>query len=188
MSGRRALAAEMVLASLGCLASLGLWGQDWTGGGNPAPRVEMAWASPVRVEAGGDSTVTLNFRVRPNFHINSNKPGSKLLIPTVLKLSPPTDIIVGSTDYPAGKDMKLSFAPGEKLNVYTGNFEVTTRVITMRKTPPGNYRVRGDLKYQACDNRACYPPTTIPVIFDVTVARASSGHTRRNPAQSPHAR
>ena len=188
MKGRRALAVGTVLAYLGCLAALG-WGQNWTGvGSSPQSRLEVASVAPVTVKAGSDSTVALNFRVRPNFHINSNTPGSDLLIPTVLKLSPPTDIIVGETNYPAGKNMNFSFAPGQKLNVYTGDFEVTTRVIAMRKTPAGKYRVRGDLKYQACDARSCYPPTTLPVMFDVTVAHASSGRTRRNPAQSPHAR
>ena len=127
MKGRLLLAVGMLLG-LGCLASLG-WGQDWTAvGSSPQGRVEVASVAPVTVKAGSDSTVALNFRVRPKFHINSNTPGSDLLIPTVLKLSPPTDIIVGETNYPAGKNMNFSFARGQKLNVYTGDFEVTTRV------------------------------------------------------------
>ncbi len=122
--------------------------------------------------------------MRPSFHINSNTPGSDLLIPTVLRLDPPTDVIA-STTYPKGKNMAFPFAPSHKLNVYTGNFQVTTRVVVARNMRPGKYRVRGDLKYQACDNRACYPPTQLPVAFDVTVVRPV--HRRRNPAQSPHA-
>jgi hypothetical protein len=147
----------------------------------------MASVGPVKVAPGGNSTVALSFRVRPNYHINSNKPGSDMLIPTVLKLDPPTDVVV-STTYPEGKNLAFAFSPSHKLNVYTGDFQLTTRVIADRKLRPGKYRVHGELRYHACDARAGYPPTDIPVAFDITVARPSSGRARHNPAQSPNAR
>jgi hypothetical protein len=50
----------------------------------------------------------------------------------------------------------------------------------------GKYVVRGTLKYQACDNSACYPPKQLPVSFDVKIAKAPAA-PRKNPAQSPHA-
>jgi hypothetical protein len=48
----------------------------------------------------------------------------------------------------------------------------------------GNYRIHGELKYQACDNSACYPPKSIPVNFDVQVQNVPKAR-RKNPAQSP---
>jgi hypothetical protein len=191
MKLRRMRVAVFWLAFLVCIAPSAGASQQWAGLGsnsNSNVKVEVASVAPVKVRQGGNSTVTLNFRVRPNYHINSNTPGSGLLIPTVLRLDPPTDVIVGSTTYPEGKNMAFSFAPGHELNVYTGDFEVTTRVMVERKLRPGKYRVRGNLRYQACDARACYSPTELPVTFDVQVVRPSSGHKRRNPAQSPHAR
>jgi hypothetical protein len=50
----------------------------------------------------------------------------------------------------------------------------------------GKYIVRGTLKYQACDNAACYPPRQLPVSFDVKIAKAPPA-PHKNPAQSPHA-
>jgi hypothetical protein len=150
-------------------------------------RVTTAPVDTVIVGAGRSTQVELPFRVVPGYHINSNKPTSELLLPTVIKLSPPTNIAVGNTAYPAGQDKSFSFSPNEKLNVYTGDFVVSALVRPSRNTPPGTYRVRGALKYQACDNRACYPPGEVPVSFDVKVTKAkSSGRARRNPAQSPH--
>jgi len=52
--------------------------------------------------------------------------------------------------------------------------------------PAGRFRVHGFLQYQACDDRACYPQTKLPVAFDVKVSKAASGRSRRNPPQSPH--
>jgi hypothetical protein len=52
---------------------------------------------------------------------------------------------------------------------------------------PGKYSLRGHLKYQACDNAACYPPRELPVEFEVKVTKAAgAGGGRRNPRQSPH--
>jgi cytochrome c biogenesis DsbD-like protein len=152
-------------------------------------RVAFAPVATVKVAAGKSTTVELPFRVIRGYHINSNKPTSELLVPTVLSVQPPTDIAVAKLTYPAGEDRSFPFSPGEKLNVYTGDFAVTGLVRAARKIPPGTYRVKGILKYQACDDRACYPPGQLPVAFDVKVTKAASAsRPRHNPAQSPHVR
>lgn len=148
--------------------------------------VTAAPISTVTVRAGTAAQVDLPFRVAPGFHINSHQPGSDLLIPTAVHLNPPTDIAVEKVTYPKGEDLSFSFAPDQKLNVYQGDFEVTAMVSPTRNTTAGRYRVHGMLKYQACDDRACYPATQVPVAFDVQVLKALNTRTRRNPAQSPH--
>jgi hypothetical protein len=151
-------------------------------------RVTAAPIDDVSVKQGGSTPVELQFRVSPGYHINSNKPKSELLLPTVVSLSVPTNVSVAKVKYPAGEELAFPFSPDEKLSVYTGDFTVHAIVAAAKATPQGTYRVHGNLRYQACDNRACYPPTTIPLSFDVKVAKgtSSSTHTRRNPAQSPH--
>lgn len=152
-----------------------------------APKVTAAPISTVRVKQGTSAPVLMMFRVHPGYHINSNKPNSELMIPTAVKLDVPTDISVAKMTYPAGKDYSFSFSPDEKISVYSGDFAVKGLVVTNRKTPRGTFRVHGTLKYQACDNRACYPPATIPLQFDVNVQKvAVVTRTRPNPAQSPH--
>ncbi len=134
-------------------------------------------AGPVTIGRGKPSPVTLQFRVAPGFHINSNKPTSELLVPTVLSLDPPTDIVVGKITYPAGVDANFEFAPSETLNVYAGKFDITALVTAAKAATPGKYRVHGLLKYQACDNRACYPPKKAPADFDITVLKSKSSGT-----------
>ena len=129
--------------------------------------------------------VDLDFRVAPGFHINSNKPKSEFLIPTALKMDPPTDIALGKTQYPMGKDVSFPFSPDEKLNVFSGDFTIKLSVHPLNSVVPGKYMMRGTLRYQACDNAQCFPPKTLPVSFEVKVVKQpSQGH--RNPAQSPH--
>jgi hypothetical protein len=181
MTSRQKFAVVVLLMTAPALA------QVETSKPKPTQRVAFAPVATVKVAAGKSTTVELPFRVTPGYHINSHKPTSELLIATVLSVRPPTDIVVTKLTYPAGKDRSFPFSPGDKLNVYTGDFAVTGLVRALRTTPPGTYRVRGILKYQACDDRACYPPGQLPVAFDVKITRAAStGTHRRNPAQSPH--
>ncbi len=158
-------------------------------GRDPQPKVEVASVEPVRVAPGKATSVDIRFRVRRGYHINSNQPKSDLLVPTVLKLDPPTNVSVGRTVYPPGREMTIPFAPEEKLSVYTGDFTLNTHVSAARNTPAGTYRVRGELQYQACDDRACYAPTKLPMYFDVTVGtpRAAKRALRKT-GQSPHIR
>src|SRR5579871_1034252 len=153
--------------------------------GSKGPSVSLAPIDPVTVTRGQAGAVSLHFRVARGFHINSNTPKSEFLIPTTLKMDAPTDIALTKLTYPEGKDMSFPFAPDEKLNVYTGDFTVTLNVRPLHTVQPGKYAIHGDLKYQACDNAACYPPKHLPIDFEVRVLRGAA-QGGKNPAQSPH--
>jgi hypothetical protein len=150
-----------------------------------APSVTMEPVPMVSAARAKQTIVNLNFRVPRGYHINSNAPKSEFLIPTALKMDLPTDIILGKIAYPAGEDVSFPFSPDEKLNVYTGDFTIGLAVHPLASVVPGKYVMHGVLRYQACDNAACYPPKTVPVSFEVKVVKdKATGH--RNPAQSPH--
>jgi hypothetical protein len=138
----------------------------------------------VTVSPGRPARIALRFAVTDGNHVNSSKPKSEFLIPTRLKLNAPTDLMIGRIEYPAGRDMSFAFSPDEKLNVYTGPFDITGLVSADRTASPGQYRVHGELTYQACNNRACFPPRHLPVAFNVRVLPGR--RTRHNPPQSPH--
>jgi len=177
---RTLLASALSLLMMSAFASA----QDDLGPQGPA--VKMAPAPVITVTQGKPATVPLSFRVASGYHINSNKPKSEFLIPTVLKVEATTDIVIGRTTYPDGQDMSFAFAPDEKLNVYTGDFQIDVLVRPLVSVQSGKYVVRGTLKYQACDKSACYPPKQLPISFDVKIAKAPAAH-HANPAQSPHA-
>lgn len=135
------------------------------------PTVSFESASPVVVTPGHFARVTLVFRVGDGFHINSHKPLDELLLPTAIQLSPPTDIMISKIEYPDGEMLSFPFSPESKLSVYSGEFRVTAAVRPAAAMPHGTFRVHGDLRFQACNNRQCFPPKKIPVQFDVKVER-----------------
>lgn len=150
-----------------------------------APTVTVAPVPLVTAQRATQTTVELNFRVPPGYHINSNTPKSEFLIPTALKMELPTDIILGKIQYPAGEDRSFPFSPDEKLSVYSGDFAIELGVHPLQSVVPGKYVMHGVLRYQACDNAACYPPKALPVSFEVKVVKEPPAH-HANPAQSPH--
>jgi Disulphide bond corrector protein DsbC len=154
--------------------------------GSKAPSIAYFQPEIKSVYRGHPGTVQLQFRIASGFHINSNQPKQEYLKKTELKLDAPTDIVVVKVAYPAGEDRSFPFDPDEKLNVYSGDFAVDVTVRPLKTVLPAKYAVHGTLKYQACDNAACYPPKQMPISFEINVTK-DPAVKRRNPAQSPHA-
>lgn len=156
----------------------------------PGKKIPYVTMSPVEISTvarGKPSLVNLHFRVAPGYHVNSNSPSLEYLIPTSLKLDAPTDIVVGKITYPTGQITSFPFAPDQKLSVYSGPFDLAVTVRPLASVMPGKYSLHGQLKYQACDNAACYPPRELPVEFEVKVVKgAGTSPARKNPKQSPH--
>jgi len=150
-----------------------------------APTLTMAPVPLTTTQRAQATMVNLNFRIPSGYHINSNTPKSEFLIPTALKMDLPTDIILGKIEYPAGEDRSFPFSPDEKLSVYSGDFTIAVAVHPLHSVVPGKYQMRGVLRYQACDNAACYPPKNLPLNFEVKVVKEPATH-HANPAQSPH--
>ena len=116
------------------------------------------------IAAGKPATLTLHFRVDPGFHINSHTPKSDMLIPTRILVEDMNGADVSDVSFPVGTPYSFSFEPNTKLDVYTGDVTLTAHV----KAKPGTYTLKAALHYQACDQAACYPPKTLPVVLPFT--------------------
>jgi hypothetical protein len=143
------------------MALIGLWaGSSVAQMDAPRPKSYVLYtATPQTVPAGKNAVLELRFHVMEGYHVNSHTPKSDLLIPTVLKLDPADGVKAGTLEYPPGKMYSFSFEPDEKLDVYAGDFTVKLPVVAAA----GDHTINGTLRYQACDNAACYPPKTLPV-------------------------
>jgi len=167
-----AIACFMLLCALFCPA------QD-----NAAPQgrtfVNFVSASHVVVSPGKSTPVQFTFRVVSPYHINSSKPLAEELIPTQIHFSLPGEVALGRITYPTGKLMTFPFDPGTKLSVYSGDVVIRGMVVAPLAAATGTYTIHGELKYQACDNNACYPPKKLPFTFNVRVG-TRTGHRARH--------
>ena len=179
--------AERILVSLGTTLLLAAAASAQEFPGNRQPSVTYNSPEMTAIDRGHMGGVRLQFRIPAGYHINSNQPKQEYLKNTEVKLDAPTDIAIAGVTYPPGVDRSFPFAPDEKLSVYTGDFEVKVLVRPLKTVLPSKYAVHGVLKYQACDNAACYPPKQLPISFEIKVLKGTTPQKKKNPAQSPHA-
>jgi hypothetical protein len=125
--------------------------------------VQLISPRQVSIPAGKPAIVELHFVIAPKLHINSHTPPSETLIPTRLAVTEVPGLKVAAIDFPAGQPFVIPIDPTTKLDVYTGEFVLKAHVIAQ----PGSHLLQGVLRYQACDNAACYPPKTLPLAVSV---------------------
>ena len=125
--------------------------------------VQYLYPEQVTLPAGKPAPVALHFRVAQGLHINSHTPGGDYLIPTEFSIPAGAGARLENASYPAGTNITLSADPTTKLNVYTGDFAIQTRLVAAA----GDHLVQAKLHYQACDQTQCMPPKTITVAIDV---------------------
>ena len=125
--------------------------------------VEYLFPEQVTLAAGKASAVALHFRIAPGLHINSHSPKDEYLIPTAFSIPEGAGVKLETASYPAGAEFILPADPDTKLNVYSGEFTIQTKLVA----ESGDHLVKAKLRYQACDLTACMPPKTITVPIDV---------------------
>ena len=146
--------------------------QDWTAQETPRSQfVTLAPVSPVTVSAKTPGRAEIRIQVAPGFHINSSQPRSSLLIPTVVSVTSIKEIRTGKPTYPPGKEFTFQAAPSEKLDVYSGNVQIGIPLTAAKPLRPGTYTLQAELKYQACDDRSCFPPKSLKFEIPVTVVK-----------------
>jgi len=111
-------------------------------------------------------------QVAAGYHINDHKPSLDYLIPTELRLDPSAEITVKSVVYPKGTLKKLAFSDSP-LSVYEGTVLVGALLDVAKAVPPGSYTLKGKFAYQACNDHACLPPTSVPLTVTVKVVPRS---------------
>jgi DsbC/DsbD-like thiol-disulfide interchange protein len=142
--------------------------------------VSFVSASKVVVSPGKSTPIQFTFRVQDPYHINSSKPLAEELIPTQIHFSLPGEVALGRIEYPAGKLMAFPFDPSTKLSVYSGDVVIRGVVVAPVSSSTGTFTIHGELKYQACDNNACYPPKKLPFTFNVTVGSGGSSRHKKS--------
>lgn len=120
------------------------------------------------VRAGSAVQLALTVTLAQGFHVQSNAPRDPSLIPTLLTLLPPAGVTVDEIVFPAASDFKQTGMP-QPLAVFSSEFTIAVRVTLAPGVPVGELIVPGHLRYQACDDRACYPPTTASVSWKLVV-------------------
>jgi hypothetical protein len=121
---------------------------------------------PVKVKAGSSATVVTVLQLKNGYHMNSDKPVDEYLIPLRLTWTS-TEVTAKVTRFPAAKMEKYEFSE-KPLSVYSGDVKVETD-FQVPSTAKGEITLSGKVRYQACTDKMCLQPKTIPVTAKLLV-------------------
>ncbi len=135
-----------------------------------------AYASRAPVTPG--SSVSLVLEVIPKRRMHVYAPGAKGYRVVSLEMAPHPYLTAGRTRYPASES--YHFRPlDERVPVYQAPFRLTRDVVldgrpAVRQALRTQDRltVTGSLEYQACDDRVCYNPVSVPVAWTLRLTPA----------------
>jgi hypothetical protein len=135
------------------------------------PKAELTPTVVTRtVHAGQRVRVSLNVKLEPaNVHVQSDKPHDKALIPTVLTIEAPPNVTVEKISYPRARDLTLQISK-EPVAVFGPEFTIFAD-LTLRRVAAGDLVIPAQLRYQACDDAVCYPPTKADTKWTLSVQR-----------------
>jgi AhpC/TSA family protein/cytochrome c biogenesis DsbD-like protein len=140
-----------------------------------APHLRITLAQSDRsVIPGGRVSLIAEIVLPPDVHVYS--PGVQGYKPIQLNLQELPGVELQPVIYPNSKPLYLE-AIQEQVPVFEGNFRITQDVtVTPSKTRDAvrslvsaqrTISITGELKYQACDKTVCYPPTSVPVRWEL---------------------
>lgn len=123
--------------------------------------------------AGGLQRVTLAVDVTPKPSMRVYAPGNASYSAVTVTLDTSSGVASEATTYPKAEE--FLFAPlDERVKVYSAPFRLTRAVTVatyakgaLASTPVPGLVITGRLEYQACDDKVCYLPQTLPLTWTV---------------------
>lgn len=114
--------------------------------------------------------------VTPTRGVHVYAPGNASYTPVALTIDPQPGVISGAPKYP--RAVELFFAPlKERVQVFSSAFRlereitVTLAGTTLALAANQTLTIKGTLEYQACDDKLCYLPQTLPLTWTVRIKR-----------------
>src|SRR5215813_1063881 len=124
--------------------------------------------SSYKIKRGGTAQIAVAIDVDEGYHINSNRPTEKYLIPTALKFDRIDGITTSPIIYPKAKLQKFEFSQ-KPLSVFEGKTTLKLTARALQSVSPGAQNLKGKLTVQACNNQQCLRPQTVDVSIALQV-------------------
>jgi cytochrome c biogenesis protein CcdA/thiol-disulfide isomerase/thioredoxin len=117
--------------------------------------------------------VALTFSLPEGLHVQSDQPRDPSLIATVLTIEPPPGVRVTHLIFPHPTDFTLK-GQTEPLAVFGHEFVAGAELEIASSVAPGDIVIPARLRYQACDDKACFRPITATTGWTLRVVPAAT--------------
>jgi len=138
--------------------------------------IVTAFVETDAVRPASRARVALIVALPEGLHVQSDQPRDPTLIPTLLIIEPPPAVRVTQLVYPHPADFKQE-GQAEPLAVFEHEFVVGAELEIGHDVPAGDLVIPARLRYQACDDKVCFQPTTATTEWTLRVVHAATAVT-----------
>jgi len=133
--------------------------------------------------AGKTAEVTLELRIAPGLHINSDQPLEENIIPTKVVFKPAAGLKFGQAVFPLPEMKAFSFS-SEPLAVFQGRVKIQIPVTVAKEFKGKQAVIEGAVSYQACDDNSCFAPeeAVFKTVLPVAAGTAAEAPQEKTPA------
>jgi thioredoxin:protein disulfide reductase len=136
----------------------------------PARLAVAVTADTAAVVPGRPTMLQVDMVPPPGIHVYA--PGNPGYIPVSLTVTALPGVQVRPALYPAGEDYVFGELK-ERVKVYSRAFQVRQQVVVSReaaRTAGASITFGGSVRYQACDDKVCFPPASVPISITLPIA------------------
>jgi len=120
----------------------------------------------------------LILKIPAPYHVNANPASEDYLIPTELRFEKSSAFSEPKVEYPAAIEKAFEFSGGKPLKIYEGQVLIKFQLKLAPTVKLGKLSLPALLYYQACDDKACYPPQRLKLTLTLSI-------TQRGGASNP---
>ncbi len=131
--------------------------------------------------AGQPAVIGIELSIAAPYHINSDRPLEDYLIPTTLELEAVDGLVYGKPDFPPVKKLPVSDSP---MAVWEGTIRIRVEITADAGFRGKDVALKGNVRYQACDNRTCFPPVRKPFSLALSFQDGDTSAVPQRPAAS----
>jgi thiol:disulfide interchange protein DsbD len=142
------------------------------GGADAGQITTQAWLSLDKLAPGARFQLAVVLQVNSPWHVNANPASGEGFIPTTLTLQPTASVIVDRIVYPKGEKTAVSWND-QPVDLYTGRTIIFVEAHVRPDAVPAPFKLEASLRYQACNDRLCFAPVTIPLIVDTEIVSST---------------
>ncbi len=111
------------------------------------------------VSRGRSGRAVVTMEIPAGYHVNSNRPLEKFLIPTQLQIQASNGVRVGPVSYPRAVVRRFKFSK-TPVSVFEGRPAMRFSVIVPASFGGDSTELKAKVEYQSCNDEVCFPPQT----------------------------
>ena len=138
-----------------------------------------AFLARAQAAPGSRVPVLVRIRIDAGWHVNASAPADASLVGTQLSLPEGEGLRLVEVVYPEARERVLGGLGEQAAALYEGTVDIRGVLVVPAEAAPGTRTVTLALQAQACDEKSCQAPVTLPLALSLQIAESDGSPTHK---------